>query len=122
MWVSAERYAAIKDEILGLRAAAGRDGDAFSFGLELLACIDDDREAARRETRLALDRFGLDPDATERYCAFGKPEDIAEYASGYVRAGVRHVSFYLPGFGWSEQARRLATEVLPLLGAEPTAA
>ncbi len=121
MWVSAERYTAIKDEILRLRADVGQDGDDFSFGLELLTCIDDDREVARQETRRALERFRLDPDATGRYTAFGKPEDIAEYVSAYVRAGVRHVSFYLPGFGWSEQARRLATEVLPLLGAAPTA-
>lgn len=120
MWVSARRYTEIRDEILQLRDEA-REAAEFTFGLELLTCIDDDREAARRETRAALSRFGLDPDSTERYTAFGKPEDVAEYVSGYVRAGVQHVSFYLPGFGWSEQARRLATEVLPLLGAtEPT--
>lgn len=117
MWVSTRRYAEIRDEILGLRAEAEEPGE-FTFGLELLTCIDDDREAARTETRAALARFGLDPDATERYTAFGKPEDVAEYVAAYVRAGVQHVSFYLPGFGWSEQARRLATEVLPLLGAK----
>jgi alkanesulfonate monooxygenase SsuD/methylene tetrahydromethanopterin reductase-like flavin-dependent oxidoreductase (luciferase family) len=122
MWVSARRYAEIREEILRLREASGISGsgistDEFDFGLELLTCIDDDREAARQETRGALERFRLDPDATEKYTAFGKPEDIAEYVMAYARAGVRHVSFYLPGFGWSEQARRLATEVLPLLGA-----
>jgi alkanesulfonate monooxygenase SsuD/methylene tetrahydromethanopterin reductase-like flavin-dependent oxidoreductase (luciferase family) len=111
MWVSPHRYAEIRAEIL--RRRAGRDG--FTFGLELLTCIDDDREAARQETRRALERFRLDPDATERYTAFGPPADVAEYVARYARAGVQHVSFYLPGFGWSEQARRLATEVLPLL-------
>lgn len=115
MWVSARRYAEIRSEITSLREGRGLDTAGFTFGLELLTCIDDDHEVARRQTRLALTRFGLDPDATERYCAFGKPEDVAGYVAEYARAGVRHVSFYLPGFGWSEQARRLAEEVLPLL-------
>jgi alkanesulfonate monooxygenase SsuD/methylene tetrahydromethanopterin reductase-like flavin-dependent oxidoreductase (luciferase family) len=111
MWVSPRRYAGIREEILGLRDG----GDGFTFGLELLTCIDDDVERARQETRRALERFHLDPDATERYTAFGTPAQVAEYVTEYADAGVQHVSFYLPGFGWSEQARRLATEVLPLL-------
>lgn len=111
MWVSPERCAGIGEEIRELRG----DLRGFTLGLELLACIDDDWEVARDAARAALGRYGLDPDACEKYTAFGSPADVAAYVARYADAGVRHVSFFLPGFGWSEQARRLATEVLPLL-------
>jgi alkanesulfonate monooxygenase SsuD/methylene tetrahydromethanopterin reductase-like flavin-dependent oxidoreductase (luciferase family) len=111
MWVSPTRCAQIRAEIEELRG----DLRGFTVGLELLACIHDDRNAAREAVRAALAGFDLDPDACEKYTAYGPPEEIAAQVAAYARAGVDHVSFYLPGFGWSEQACRLATEVLPLL-------
>jgi alkanesulfonate monooxygenase SsuD/methylene tetrahydromethanopterin reductase-like flavin-dependent oxidoreductase (luciferase family) len=112
IWVSPERCSQIKSQITELRAE-GSEG--FTFGLELLAHIDDNEERARRNVRDSLGRLGLDPDALERYTAYGSPGRVAERVQEYADAGVQHISFYLPGEGWSEQAQRVAKEVLPLV-------
>jgi alkanesulfonate monooxygenase SsuD/methylene tetrahydromethanopterin reductase-like flavin-dependent oxidoreductase (luciferase family) len=114
MWVSPRRCTEIRDQITELRSG---DIDEFTFGLELLAHIDDDLGRARTHIHEAVSRLHLDPDRIERYTAYGPPERVAEHVMEYVRAGVTHISFYLPGVGWSEQAMRVATEVLPLITA-----
>jgi alkanesulfonate monooxygenase SsuD/methylene tetrahydromethanopterin reductase-like flavin-dependent oxidoreductase (luciferase family) len=110
IWVSPQRCAQIREEIRELR---GGRLDEFTFGLELLAHVDDDADRARRDTRDAISRLHLDPDALEKYTAFGPPAAVAERVLEYMAAGVQHVSFYLPGVGWSEQARRIAEDVIP---------
>lgn len=114
IWVSPERCRSIREQI-----TEWRDGsvEGFTFGLELLGHVEDDLDSARRSTRAAIERLSLDADALEKYTAFGPPEIVAERVLDYVEAGVTHVSFYLPGAGWSEQARRIADEVLPLVRA-----
>ncbi|MFF3467925.1 LLM class flavin-dependent oxidoreductase [Streptomyces sp. NPDC001984] len=114
MWVSPRRCTEIRERVIELRPQ-GTEG--FTFGLELLAHVDNDVERARAHVRDCLSRLSLDPDAIEKYTAFGTPEMVAEKVSAYVDAGVQHISFYLPGVGWSEQAHRLAEEVLPLIRA-----
>jgi alkanesulfonate monooxygenase SsuD/methylene tetrahydromethanopterin reductase-like flavin-dependent oxidoreductase (luciferase family) len=119
IWVSPSRCAQIRERVLQLRPSGVED---FTFGLELLAHIDDDVDRARDHVRHCLSRLSLDPDAIEKYTAFGSPEQVAERVSAYVEAGVQHVSFYLPGEGWSEQARRVAEEVLPLVNGQVASA
>jgi alkanesulfonate monooxygenase SsuD/methylene tetrahydromethanopterin reductase-like flavin-dependent oxidoreductase (luciferase family) len=114
IWVSPKRCAQIREEIRELR---GGRMDKFTFGLELLAHVDDDADRARCDTREAISRLHLDPDALEKYTTFGPPAMVAERVLEYMAAGVQHVSFYLPGVGWSEQARRIAEEVIPLVRA-----
>jgi alkanesulfonate monooxygenase SsuD/methylene tetrahydromethanopterin reductase-like flavin-dependent oxidoreductase (luciferase family) len=114
IWVSPQRCTQIREEVRALR---GGRLDEFTFGLELLAHVDDDAERARRDTREAISRLHLDPDALEKYTAFGPPAAVAERVLEYLAAGVQHVSFYLPGAGWSEQARRIAEDVIPLVRA-----
>lgn len=114
IWVSPQRCAQIREEIRELR---GGKMDEFTLGLELLAHVDDDAERARHDTRAAISRLNLDPDALEKYTANGPPSAVAERVLEYMAAGVQHVSFYLPGAGWSEQARRIAQEVIPLVRA-----
>lgn len=110
IWVSPDRCRQIQERVTELRP---QGTDDFTFALELLGHVDDVPDVARAKVRGALVRLGLDPDALERYTAFGTPEQVAERVVEYVRAGVQHISFYLPGEGWSVQARRIAEEVLP---------
>jgi alkanesulfonate monooxygenase SsuD/methylene tetrahydromethanopterin reductase-like flavin-dependent oxidoreductase (luciferase family) len=112
MWVSPRRCAEIRTQITDLRSD---DVQGFTFGLELLAHIDDDIDRAHNRVRRDLGRLNLDPDRIDRYTAYGPPQRVAEQVLEYVAAGISHVSFYLPGAGWSKQAQRLATEVLPLI-------
>jgi alkanesulfonate monooxygenase SsuD/methylene tetrahydromethanopterin reductase-like flavin-dependent oxidoreductase (luciferase family) len=114
MWVSPQRCAQIREQVTELRNG---DIDDFTFGLELLAHVDDDLATARANVRAAVARLNLDPDKIEKYTAYGPPERVAERVAEFGKAGVRHVSFYLPGAGWSRQAQRVATEVLPLVKA-----
>ena len=112
MWVSPRRYHQIRERITELRG--GLDG--FTIGLELLACIDDDVDRARYRLREQLRRLHLDPDRLEKYTAYGPPERVAALIAEYEAAGVDHVSVYLPTQTWSEAAKRLATEVMPIVG------
>lgn len=114
MWVSPDRCALIRDQITEMR---GGDIASFTFGLELLAHIDDDHDRARRTTRESLVRLNLDLDALEKYTAFGSPHAVADQVGAYLDAGVQHVSFYLPTEGWLSQATRLVDEVIPLVRA-----
>lgn len=114
IWVSARRCALIREQITDLRY--GRISD-FVFGLELLAHVDDDPDRARRNTRGAITRLNLDPDALEKYTAFGPPQDVAATVCDFLDAGVQHVSFYLPAEGWLHQATRVVDEVIPLVRA-----
>ncbi|MBA0126791.1 LLM class flavin-dependent oxidoreductase [Haloechinothrix sp. YIM 98757] len=111
MWVSPARCAAIRQEVIEARGGA----EDFTFGLELLTRIDDSKDLARRSIHQSLRKLDLDPEALEKYTAFGTPEDVVECVQEYVEAGVQHVSFYVPGPDWSDQARALATKVMPLL-------
>lgn len=114
MWVSPRRCSEIRAQISELRSG---DVEGFTFGLELLAHVDDDLARARHDVREAIRRLNLDPDKIEKYTAYGPPERVAEQVAQYVDAGIGHVSFYLPGEGWSEQAKRVASEVIPLVTA-----
>jgi alkanesulfonate monooxygenase SsuD/methylene tetrahydromethanopterin reductase-like flavin-dependent oxidoreductase (luciferase family) len=115
IWVSPTRCTQIREQITELRD--GRT-NGFTFGLELLAHVDDNLDRARENVRESIRRLSLDPEALEKYTAYGPPELVAAKVREYADAGVEHISFYLPGVGWSEQARRIATEVLPLVNAE----
>jgi alkanesulfonate monooxygenase SsuD/methylene tetrahydromethanopterin reductase-like flavin-dependent oxidoreductase (luciferase family) len=118
MFVSPGRYRELREHVVNLRG----DDRPFTFGLELLARIDDQPRRARQAVRQVLERYHLDGDALEKYTAAGRPEDVAARLADYAEAGVDHISVYLPGPGWMEQAHRLATEVIPLLGAQEPAA
>jgi alkanesulfonate monooxygenase SsuD/methylene tetrahydromethanopterin reductase-like flavin-dependent oxidoreductase (luciferase family) len=111
MFVSPARYRQIRDQILELR---GEDRP-FRFGLEVLGRIDDRPERARDIVRGTFERYELDFDALERYLVTGRPDDVAASLAAFAHAGVDHVSVYLPGPGWEEQAYRLVTEVIPQL-------
>lgn len=113
MWVSPARCAKIRQEIAELRG----NTDEFTFGLELLAHVDDDPARARRHVRDSISRLNMDPHGIEKYAAFGSHQAVAERVLEFLDAGIEHVSFYLPGHGWFDQARRITEQVIPLIRA-----
>ncbi|MBV1881904.1 MAG: TIGR03619 family F420-dependent LLM class oxidoreductase [Pseudomonadales bacterium] len=92
---------------------------AFGTGHLLFMRIDDDYETAFEHANKHLTRrYAMDfSKATKKYCALGKPEDVAETISAYYDAGVRHIVLDLVGplSQKDEQLTRFAKEVKPLL-------
>jgi alkanesulfonate monooxygenase SsuD/methylene tetrahydromethanopterin reductase-like flavin-dependent oxidoreductase (luciferase family) len=110
MWVTAERCAEIRRDIIDIR---GSDDD-FTFGVVLPTRIADNRKVALEEISDALSSMTFDPRDREDYMAFGSANDISDDIGRYMEAGIQHVAFYVPGTNWTEQVTRLATEVFPL--------
>ena len=119
--VTPSRYA----EGLGVieRAAKDANRDVARFGTAhlLFTRIDDRRDRALDDASAFLSRrYGMDfRRATERYCAFGPPDDVAASINEFIRAGVRHVILDLLGT-WEEsrvQLERFSEEVRPMLSA-----
>jgi len=107
------------DTITAAAEAAGREFARFGTGHLLFARIDDSYEQAYEVANAELSaRYGMDfSRATERYCALGTAEDVAEKIAAYHAAGLRHVLFdcVSPADQRLEQRIRFAEQVRPLL-------
>jgi alkanesulfonate monooxygenase SsuD/methylene tetrahydromethanopterin reductase-like flavin-dependent oxidoreductase (luciferase family) len=108
----------LKDIEVSARGA-GRELDTFGTGHLLFMRVDDTyEEALDHSVKHLSQRYAMDfTDAAKKYCALGKPEDVAEKISAYRDAGCRHFVLDLTGpFGErTEQLTRFANEVRPLL-------
>lgn len=112
VWLSPRRITSIRDQI----AAERGDRDGHRTALQVFTRLGSSAEQARSEALAAMaETYGIDPAPFEKYVAAGSPEDIAEFCSQYADVGVDHISFYLVGQGWDEQARWLAESVLPVV-------
>ena len=103
------------------KAAEGRDFQRpYASAHVLFTRFGESREAALDKAAEHLSvRYAMDfRRAAERYCALGRPEDIAEQLAGFHKAGVRHVSLDMIGTPEERdgQLQRFAEEVKPLLG------
>ena len=105
--------------IRGYAEQAGRDPAQLTVAAQVPLCIGASYEQA---TRLAGEYVGEYFDvpawseATPSSAVRGTPEQCAEQIAAFADAGVRHLVF-CPYNYEADQVRRLATEVLPLLGA-----
>ena len=99
--------------------AAGRNGGKFGTGHLLFARIDDTCDAALDAATETLSvRYAMDfRKAAQRYCALGRPEQVAERIREFHAAGMRHVILDLlgPYEQRKDQISRFATEAMPLL-------
>jgi probable F420-dependent oxidoreductase len=119
--VTADMYRAGLEKIARFAAEAGRKPARFGTAHLLFARLGPTREEALDTAARHLSvRYAMDfRKATERYCALGRPADVAAQVDAYRRAGVRHVVLDMIGEP-SEQAGQLqqfAEEVMPLLKA-----
>jgi alkanesulfonate monooxygenase SsuD/methylene tetrahydromethanopterin reductase-like flavin-dependent oxidoreductase (luciferase family) len=100
-------------------AASGRELKHFGTGHLLFTRIDDSYEQALDAATETLSvRYAMDfRRAAQRYCALGRPEQVAERIREFHAAGVRHIMLDLLGRyeQRDEQIARFAAEAMPLL-------
>jgi probable F420-dependent oxidoreductase len=104
--------------ISGYAEEAGRDPGRLNLVAQVPLCIGSSyEEATRRSHEYVADYFDVPAwsEATPESAVRGTPEQCAEQIAGFIDAGVRHLVF-CPCDYQTEQVRRLAAEVLPLLG------
>jgi probable F420-dependent oxidoreductase len=121
-WVTyfytADSIAGAWSRIRGYAEQAGRDPDQLNLVAQVPLCIGDSYEEADRRAREYVGEYFDVPawsEATPESAVRGTPEQCAEQIAAFLDAGVRHLVF-CPYNYQTEQVRRLAAEVLPLLG------
>lgn len=117
--VTPDMYRAALDKIAVAAHDAHRTLARFGTGHLLFTRIDDSYEQALETAAATLSvRYAMDfRRAAERYCALGRPEQVAERIRVFYDAGVRHIILDLlgPYEQRDEQITRFAAEALPLL-------
>ena len=115
--VTPEMYRAGLEKIAA--AAQGRTMHQFGTGHLLFTRIDDSYDKALDAATETLSvRYAMDfRRAAQRYCALGRPDQVAERIREFHAAGVRHVMLDLlgPYEQRDEQIMRFASEAMPLL-------
>ena len=117
--VTPEMYRSALEKIDAAAREAGRNVTAFGTAHLLFARIDDSYEQALDAATETLSvRYAMDfRRAAQRYCALGRPEQVAERIREFHAAGVRHVILDLlgPYEQRHAQVERFAAEAMPLL-------
>jgi len=117
--VTPQMFASALEEIAAAAAESGRQLDRYGTGHLLFARLDDTYEKALDAATETLSvRYAMDfREAAKRYCALGRPEDVAGRLQEFYDAGVRHVvmDFVGPYEERDRQFELFATEVMPLL-------
>jgi probable F420-dependent oxidoreductase len=114
-----EMYRQGLEKIAAATEAAQRTVSRFGTShLLFMRCDDTYEQALDAATETLSVRYAMDfRKAAQRYCALGRPEQIAERVREYHAAGVRHMILDFLG-RYEErpaQIERVAREVLPLL-------
>jgi probable F420-dependent oxidoreductase len=106
-------------EIARAAAAAKRQINTFGTGHLLFTRMGETREEALdHAARYLSERYAMDfRKAAERYCALGRPADIAATIAAFHQAGVRNFMLDMLGRASERdtQLQKFAEEVMPLL-------
>ncbi len=117
--VTPEMFASALEEIAVAAEESGRQLEHYGTGHLLFARLDDTYEKALDAATETLSvRYAMDfREPAKRYCALGRPEDVAGRLQEFYDAGVRHVvmDFVGPYEERDRQFELFATEVMPLL-------
>jgi len=118
--VTPQMFASALEEIAAAAEAAERPLDNYGTGHLLFARLDETYEKALDAATETLSvRYAMDfREPAKRYCALGRPEDVAARLQEFYDAGVRHVvmDFVGPYEERDRQIQFFAEEVMPLLG------
>jgi alkanesulfonate monooxygenase SsuD/methylene tetrahydromethanopterin reductase-like flavin-dependent oxidoreductase (luciferase family) len=107
MWVSPGTLAARAERLGELSEGHGRPRPALS--LLMLAHVDDDRAAARREADAHLQgQYGIALERVERWTALGSVDAVAHLLEAYTRIGVSEILLLPLGSRPLVQIERLA--------------
>ena len=118
MGAGATSTAQLSEELAALRErldAHGRDPGSFTTSKRVFVGVEDDRETALRRMRPWFEMHSGSGQRAERVGVYGTPEQCAEGLAEVADTGVGLIALN-PVYEWERQARRLAGEVLPLLG------
>jgi alkanesulfonate monooxygenase SsuD/methylene tetrahydromethanopterin reductase-like flavin-dependent oxidoreductase (luciferase family) len=120
IWVSARRYADVREQINRQAADAGRDTIRFEHALNVWCGFGPTREAARQQLAPQMQAFYQMPfEPFERYSPYGTPQDVAEFLSPYVEAGCTAFNV-IPCARDDESAIAAVGEVRALLNSDVT--
>lgn len=107
------------EKIAAFAAEAGRQPARFGTAHLLFARLGKTREEALDEAAKHLSaRYAMDfRKATDRYCALGRPEDVAETVRAFHAAGARTIVLDMIGAPEEREAQfqRFAEEVMPMV-------
>lgn len=108
VWVSPERYHAVRSRVL-----ERRDPSTFDFALNIFTAVAETRDDAREIARHHMENtYALPFERFERYVAYGDPDAIREMVRRYTDAGVNKVVFNLTGPDPQRQLHLILREVL----------
>ncbi len=117
--VTPEMYRASLDKIDAAASDVQRSLTHFGTGHLLFTRIDDSYEKALDAATETLSvRYAMDfRRAAQRYCALGRPDQVAERIREFHAAGVRHIMLDLlgPYEQRHDQIARFAADAMPLL-------
>ena len=117
--VTPDMYRASLEKIDAAAREAGRSVSEFGTGHLLFTRIDETYERALDAATETLSvRYAMDfRNAAQRYCALGRPEQVAERIREFHAAGVRHVILDLlgPYEQRRDQIEMFAAQAMPLL-------
>ncbi len=117
--VTPEMYKESLDLMAAAAEAVNREVERFDTAHLLFFRIDDSFEKSWDvATEHLSERYASDfRGPAKKYCALGRPEDLAEKINAFRAAGVRHiiVDAVSPPGERNEQVERFAKEVIPLL-------
>ncbi len=102
---------------------AGRADEVTQATLHLMVNINDDADAAYRESVDFLDRYygagAVSSEFLESWLAFGPPEAVAEKIAAFIEAGCTTPILRFTSPRQLEQLERCIDEVMPALGWKP---
>lgn len=111
--VTPEQFAQGWATVRAYAAAAGRDADALTPGLQIWCALADTEDEARALIAPAIERMYRVPFARfERYTMYGTPDRFRARLAEFARAGVRHVNLIFAGGDVRGQMVRFAAEVV----------
>jgi alkanesulfonate monooxygenase SsuD/methylene tetrahydromethanopterin reductase-like flavin-dependent oxidoreductase (luciferase family) len=88
IWNSPRRFGAAIEMAAAEATRVGRPDPPGRHGMQVWCGFADSKEAARAPLASAMQAFYRLPfDSFERYCPFGRAEDVAEFLAPYVEAG-----------------------------------
>jgi probable F420-dependent oxidoreductase len=111
--VTPERFAEGWATVRAHAAAAGRDPDALTPGLQLWCALADDAAEARAMIAPAIEAMYRTPfERFERYTIYGNPERWRARLAEFAAAGVRHFNLIFAGGDVQGQMVRFMGEVV----------
>ena len=118
MGAGASSTARVREELEELRRCLdqqGRDPATFETAKRVFVGVEDDRETALRRLQPWFEMHSGSGQRAERVGVYGSPEQCAEGLAEVAATGVDLIALN-PVYDLEQQARRLAGEVLPLMG------